>query len=71
MKGDVFSLGDIQSNETNLWRETSFALHLIKQAVNPILGLKKCIKNWRNIAKYLSENQRNRKRYVDNIKFLS
>lgn len=71
MKADVFSPGDIQSNETNLWRETSFALHLIKQAVDPRLGLKKCIRNWKKIAKYLSENQRNRQGYVENMAFLS
>ena len=71
MKVDIFSLGDIQFNETNLWRETSFALHLIKQAVNPKLGLKECIQNWKEIAKNLSENTRNRRTYEANISNLS
>jgi len=71
MKADFFSHGDIQFNETNLWRETSFALHLIKQAVNPILGLKECIQNWKDIAKNLSENVRNRKGYEAKISNLS
>lgn len=71
MKADIFSLGDIQFNETNLWRETSFALHLIKQAVNPILGLKNCLQNWKKIAKNLSENARSRKTYEANISNLS
>lgn len=64
MRVDIFSHGDIQFDETNLWREMSFALHLIKQAVNPRLGLLECIQNWKEIAKKLSENPRNRKTYM-------
>lgn len=71
MKAGIFSHGDIQFKETNLWRETSFALHLIKQTVNPILGLKECIQNWKNIAKKLSENTRNRKTYETKMSNLS
>lgn len=71
MKAGIFSLGDIQFNKTNLWRETSFALHLIKQAVNPKLGLKDCIQNWKEIANNLSENTRSRKTYEANITNLS
>lgn len=71
MKEDVFSLGDIQFTETNLWRETSFALHLIKQAVNPRLGIMNCLKNWKEIAKKLSENPRNREGYAAKITKLS
>ncbi len=46
--------------QTNLWRETSFAYHLIKQAVNPVLSLEDSIKNWKTIANDLSENPRKR-----------
>jgi len=44
--------------QTNLWRETSFAFHLIKQAVNPVLKLEDCVKNWRTIAGDLAEGPR-------------
>ncbi len=71
MKGGFFSLGDIQFEKTNLWRETAFALHLIKQAVNPKLGLMNCLKNWKGIANKLSENTRSRKAYAAKITKLS
>jgi hypothetical protein len=45
-----------------LWRETSFAFHLIKQAVNPVLSLEDCLKNWREIAGDFAENPRIRER---------
>jgi len=45
---------------TSLWRETSFAFHLIKQAVSPILCLQKCIENWRRISSKLAESPRKR-----------
>jgi hypothetical protein len=61
MRAGVFSPGATLYEETNLWRETSFALHLIKQAVNPRLDLNDCIKNWKTIAKSLAENPRQRK----------
>lgn len=71
MKDDIFPPGGIQFDECNLWRETSFALHLVKQAVNPKLGLKNCIQNWKSISKKLSENPRRRKAQVVNLSSLS
>jgi len=71
MKDDIFPPGGFQFNECNLWRETSFALHLIKQAENPRLGLKNCIQNWKSISKKLSENPRSRKTQAANLSFLS
>ena len=64
----VFPPGDILLREfneddpeqANLWRETSFAFHLIKQAVNPVLNLENCLRNWRNIAGDLAESPRKR-----------
>lgn len=47
--------------EGNLWRESSFALHLVKQAVNLRLGLGKCICHWQEIAQQLAEPPRRRK----------
>lgn len=46
--------------ETSLWRETSFALHLIRQAVNPRLDLAQCVENWAEISKELAESPRKR-----------
>jgi len=45
----------------SLWRETSFAYHLIKQAINPVLSFKRCLKNWGIISKNLSESRRKRR----------
>lgn len=44
----------------NLWRENSFALHLLKQAVNPSLNIESCLQNWREIARTLAEPHRRR-----------
>jgi len=44
----------------NLWRETSFALMLIKQVIMPRLSLQDCLENWYEIQDKLSENQRKR-----------
>lgn len=71
MKDEIFPPGGIQFKRCNLWRETSFALQLIKQAANPILDLEECIQNWKGIAIKLSESSRKRKTYADNIAFLS
>jgi hypothetical protein len=71
MRAGVFSPGGTLYEETNLWRETSFALHLIIQAVNPRLDLNACIKNWKNIAKSLAENPRKRKGAMNNLWILS
>lgn len=71
MRDDIFPPGAIQLNECNLWRETSFALHLIKQAVNPWLKLEECIQNWKAIAKMLAENPRNRTVQMAKLYFLS
>lgn len=68
MRAAIFPPGDIQSlmlDEqgtilTNLWRETSFAFHLIKQAIGPILDLQECLKNWRKISSKLAESPRKR-----------
>jgi len=43
-----------------LWREISFALHLISQAVNPRLELSKCLGQWQQIAQNLAEPPRKR-----------
>ncbi len=74
MKDDIFPPGDIQSNKKengNLWRETSFALKLISQAINPRLGLQSSLENWYEIQKKLSENTRKRKKQIEKITLLS
>ncbi len=71
MKAGFFPHGGIQINELNLWRETSFALHLIKQAVIPRLGIMECMANWGEIAKKLSEKSRNRQGFIQKIQKLS
>lgn len=64
MRGAFFPPGDIpcdhMDREASLWRELSFALHLVRQAVNPTLGLSECIGQWREIAKDLAEPPRKR-----------
>ena len=71
MKVGIFSHGDIQYKKLNLWRETSFALHLIKQAVNTRLSLLKCITDWKDIANSLAENPRQRRPQIEKLSFLS
>lgn len=44
-----------------MWREMTFALFLLKQAVNPELKLEKCIRDWPEIAGSLAESPRQRK----------
>jgi hypothetical protein len=67
-KGGFFPLGAIRSEqleyEGNLWRESSFALHLLKQAVNPRLTLVQCIRHWQDIALQLAEPHRHRRRQL-------
>ena len=43
-----------------MWRETVFALLLIKQAVTPRLNIQQCIQEWKKIAKLLAESPRKR-----------
>ena len=71
MKGGFFPHGAIQSDDGNLWRETGFALHIMQQAVNPKLNLLKCIENWNNIQKKLSEKHRSRKVQMNKLNILS
>ena len=64
MRGAFFPPGDIHCDdvdrEASLWRELSFALHLVRQTVNPTLGLSECISQWREIARDLAEAPRKR-----------
>lgn len=65
MQASVFSLGgsryQLKSKRNRcLWREASMILHLIRQTVNPRVGLAKCIKNWEWISFMLTENPRKR-----------
>ena len=75
MRGVFFPLGGIQFEENkwdgNMWREMKFALHLLKQAVNPELKLEKCIRNWSEIAKSLAESPRQRKPQMVRLNCLS
>jgi hypothetical protein len=50
-----------------LWRELSFALHLIRQAVNPHLDLSECISQWNDIAFFLSEPPRQRQKQLSGL----
>jgi hypothetical protein len=62
--GAFFPPGDIRSDladrEPCRWREMSFALHLIRQAVNPVLHLSNCLAHWNSIAVDLAEPHRHR-----------
>ena len=43
-----------------LWREEALMLHLIQEAINPPLGLARCIANWPQISFDLREPCRKR-----------
>ena len=64
MKGAFFPLGDTPCDENTreaaLWRELSFALHLVRQAVNPPLHSDGCLGKWQEIATKLAEPPRRR-----------
>lgn len=64
MMGAIFPPGDtrfdLSDREPCLWREMSFALHLISQAVNPLLRLSDCLGRWNHIAADLAEPHRQR-----------
>ncbi len=45
----------------------SFALHLLKQAVNPRLSLGQCLENWGNISRNLAEPPRKRKLQLNKL----
>jgi hypothetical protein len=64
MRGVFFPLGDTHCDEddreASLWRELSFAMHLVRQAVSPPLNLTECVENWREIAHDLAESPRER-----------
>jgi len=51
------------------WREFSFALHQIQQAINPVISLKKVMANWGKISSSLAERSRKRKPQLSNYSF--
>jgi hypothetical protein len=71
--GDIhfpeYELAD-NSGQFSLWRETSFACHLLKQAVNPSLRIDECIANWKKIAAGLAERQRKRVIQMRRLNFI-
>jgi hypothetical protein len=75
MKDSFFPHGDTSSDEMAfircLWRETSYAHHLLKKAVSPKLSLGQSIKNWKNISQQLAEKPRKRKIYDQSQPLLS
>jgi len=51
-----------KSNKTKSnWREFSFMLHQIQQAINPVVSLEKVIQQWGEISVALAESSRRRK----------
>ena len=76
MKDDFFprgdTLGDTLGNdeddrEYSIWRELSFALHLIRQAVNPLLNMADCLNRWHTIARNLAEPPRKRNYQIHDL----
>lgn len=70
MKAAFFPLGDTRLNHCDgesIWRETSFALELVRQCVNPKLNLTHCIRNWDRIKNKLAGSQRKRALQLDNL----
>ena len=62
MKVSVFPPGDIRfdsgARQHCIWRETSLALHLIRQAVNPKIGLAQALSEWNRLSADLAEPPR-------------
>ncbi|MGA7765529.1 MAG: transposase [Candidatus Sulfotelmatobacter sp.] len=61
--GAIFPPGATYSQRTrptSPWREFSFALHQIQQAIEPHLSLQQTLFSWNQIAQALAENSRNR-----------
>ena len=58
-EGRFFPLGDTpcdeNTREASLWRGLSFALHLVRQVVNPPLHIDGCLEKWQEIATKLAE----------------
>lgn len=75
MRGVIFPPGDILFQKfdpddpasANLWRETSFAFHLLKQAVNPKISISSCLVNWKQIAKDLAESPRKKNMQIQSL----
>lgn len=69
--GAFFPPGDTRFDNTDrepcLWREMSLALHLISQAVNPMLRLSHCLARWNHIAADLAEPPRQRNLQLDGL----
>lgn len=53
----AWEFSKIKSN----WREFSFALHQIQQAINPVISLQKVIQQWGDISSALAEGSRKRR----------
>lgn len=71
MRDIFFRPGDTQCEHIDrnacLWRELSFALFFVRQAVNPQLCLAECLAGWNRIAAGLAEPTRNRKRQMYSV----
>lgn len=72
MPESVFSLGGSrfqrESNKNRcLWREFSFMRSVISHAVNPRMGVLRCVNHWSEISIMLRENPRKRKMQLDNL----
>jgi hypothetical protein len=52
---------ELPEHKNNLWRESAFALHLLRQVVNPYLKLARCLCRWRQISQQLAEPPRRRR----------
>ena len=74
MRGDFFPHGAIhceEQDEWNFWRETSFALHLIKRAIVPEIDIADCLSEWKNIQYKLREKRLVRRPKMTKLRFLT
>lgn len=51
------------------WREFAFMLHMIQQAIEPNLSLKKVISGWNELSSALAESSRMRRLQVSRYTF--
>lgn len=59
----------LQNKVKSLWREFSFMLHEIQQAIEPIISLNKVLQHWKALAKDLAERSRTRRPQITQYEF--
>jgi hypothetical protein len=59
--------GSTGSQPNSTWRQFSFLLHALQQAIEPVLPLRQILDNWNQLATELNEAPRQRIGMIVNI----